>query len=102
MIRLGFRLTLGGGRDAAARLVMIAIAVALGVALLLTTLAGINAVNTPNTRSAWLYSGPTISTARSSAASTSPPPGQAHPSHLASRTCQARASSMLRLHSAGS
>ncbi len=34
MIRLGLRLTLGGGREAAARLVVTAIAVALGVGML--------------------------------------------------------------------
>ena len=40
MIRLGLRLTLAGGREAVTRLVIIAAAVALGVGLLLTTLAG--------------------------------------------------------------
>jgi hypothetical protein len=54
MIRLGLRLTLSGGREAAARLIMIVAAVALGVGMLLTTLAGINAVNTQNGRYAWL------------------------------------------------
>jgi hypothetical protein len=44
MIRLGLRLTLGGGREAAARLVITAAAVALGVGLLLSSLAGINAL----------------------------------------------------------
>ena len=54
MIRLGLRLALAGGREAVARLVVIAAAVALGVGLLLTTLAGINAVNAQNARYAWL------------------------------------------------
>jgi hypothetical protein len=54
VIRLGLRLTVGGGREAAARLIVMAAAVALGTGLLLTCLAGINAVNTQNVRSAWL------------------------------------------------
>ncbi|EIV92081.1 FtsX-like permease family protein [Frankia sp. QA3] len=57
MIRLGLRLTLRGGRQAAARLALIAVAVALGVAMLLATLAGINAVNAQNARYAWLATG---------------------------------------------
>jgi hypothetical protein len=58
MIRLGLRLTLGGGREAAVRLVITAAAVALGVGLLLSSLAGLNAVNIQNGRYAWLSSGP--------------------------------------------
>jgi hypothetical protein len=54
MIRLGLRLTVAGGREAIARLAMIAIAVAIGIGLLLTTLASINAVNSQNARYAWL------------------------------------------------
>ncbi|WP_261575336.1 FtsX-like permease family protein [Frankia gtarii] len=54
MIRLGLRLTISGGREAVARLTLIAIAVAIGVTLLLTALAGINAVNHQNSRFAWL------------------------------------------------
>jgi hypothetical protein len=57
VIRLGLRLTLRGGREAATRLVVIAAAVALGVALLLATLAGIRAVDAQNTRNAWLETG---------------------------------------------
>lgn len=57
MIRLGLRLTLGGGKDAAVRLIMIATAVAIGVALLLTTLASLRGVNTQNSRYAWLETG---------------------------------------------
>ncbi|HKF33615.1 MAG TPA: FtsX-like permease family protein [Jatrophihabitantaceae bacterium] len=57
MIRFGLRLTLRGGRDAATRLVLIATAVAIGVGLLLATLAGLNAVNTQNARFAWLETG---------------------------------------------
>ncbi len=63
MIRLGLRLTLGGGREAAVRLVMVAVAVAIGVGMLLTTLASLNAVNTQNARYAWLETGYTGSNA---------------------------------------
>ena len=54
MIRFGLRLTLAGGREAATRLVLVAVAVTLGVGLLLTTLAGIHGVNAQNDRYAWL------------------------------------------------
>jgi hypothetical protein len=57
MIRLGLRLTISGGREAVGRLALIAVAVAIGVALLLTTMAGINAVRTQNRRFAWLETG---------------------------------------------
>lgn len=57
MIRFGVRLAVAGGRAAVARLLTVAAAVALGSGLLLATLAGINAVNTQNTRYAWLNSG---------------------------------------------
>ena len=54
MIRLGVRLTVNGGREALVRLVVTAAAVALGVGLLLVTVAGINAVQAQNRRIAWL------------------------------------------------
>ena len=57
MIRFGLRLTLAGGREALTRLIMITVAVAIGVGLLLATLAGINGVNAQNARYAWLNSG---------------------------------------------
>ena len=57
MIRLGLRLTLRGGREAAARLVVTAAAVALGVCLLLTALACMNALNAQNARARWLGTG---------------------------------------------
>ncbi|MFF3380083.1 FtsX-like permease family protein [Streptomyces sp. NPDC002680] len=57
MIRLGLRLTLSGGREAGARLAVIAAAVALGVGLLLSILAAINATATQNSRNAWLNTG---------------------------------------------
>jgi hypothetical protein len=57
VILLGLRLTLAGGREAATRLVLVAVAVTLGVGLVLTTLAGINAVHAQNDRYAWLETG---------------------------------------------
>ncbi|MFE2430221.1 FtsX-like permease family protein [Streptomyces sp. NPDC059373] len=57
MISFGLRLTLRGGREAVARLIVTAAAVALGVGLLLVTLAAVNGVNTQNARYAWLNSG---------------------------------------------
>ena len=44
MIGVGLRLVFNGGREAVTRLVVVAIAVGLGVGLLLTTLAATNAV----------------------------------------------------------
>ncbi len=69
MIRLGLRLTLAGGREAVARLVMIATAVAIGVALLLISVAGMNAVNAQNARYAWLNTGTGSATRAGAAAS---------------------------------
>ncbi len=54
MIRLSLQLTLRGGREAIMRLVVTALGVALGVAMLLITLSTINAVNAQNSRYAWL------------------------------------------------
>jgi hypothetical protein len=68
VIRLGLRLTLRGGREAVVRLVLIAVAVALGVGMLLVTLAGINAVNAQNSRYGWLGTGSGPTTAAGSTA----------------------------------
>jgi hypothetical protein len=57
VIRLGLRLTVNGGKEAAVRLAITTAAVALGVGLLLITLAGMNAINAQNSRSAWLNTG---------------------------------------------
>jgi len=57
VIPLALRPTVGGGRETLARLVAIVLAVAIGVALLLATPAGINAVNAQNARYAWLETG---------------------------------------------
>ncbi|MEU8179488.1 FtsX-like permease family protein [Micromonospora sp. NPDC049047] len=55
MIRFGLRLALAGGREALTRLLVIAAAVAIGSGLLLTTLAGVNAVDAQLTRYASMY-----------------------------------------------
>jgi len=76
MIRFGLHLTLRGGREAVVRLVVTAVAVALGVGLLLATLAAVHAVDTQNARYAWLNSGtpeataPDVYVARDGGAST--------------------------------
>jgi hypothetical protein len=57
VIGFAVRLTLRGGREALIRTIVIAAAVALGVGLLLTTLAGVTAVNRQNDRYAWLETG---------------------------------------------
>src|ERR1017187_767893 len=54
MIRLGLRLTFGSGREAALRVLVTALAVALGVGLLLACLAGVNELHAQTDRSAWL------------------------------------------------
>ncbi|MCK9897801.1 FtsX-like permease family protein [Frankia sp. AgB32] len=57
MIALALRLAVSGGRAAVGRLVLIAAAVAIGVGMLLSTLAGTNAVGHQNDRQMWLASG---------------------------------------------
>jgi hypothetical protein len=57
MIPLGVRLAVAGGREAITRLALIAVAVAIGVALLLVTLASTNAFGAQNERYAWLQTG---------------------------------------------
>ena len=54
MIRLGLRLSLCGGREAALRVLVVAGAVALGVGLLLMALAGDNGLHVQADRGAWL------------------------------------------------
>jgi hypothetical protein len=73
MIRLGLRLTLAGGREALTRLALIAVAVTIGVGLLLATVASLNAVNAQNARYAWLETG----YAGSNAPAASPAAGRA-------------------------
>ena len=57
MIPLGLRLVVSGGREAITRLVVLAVAVGLGVGLLLTAVAATNAVTTWNNRHAWFWTG---------------------------------------------
>ncbi len=57
MIPLGLRLAISGGREAITRLVILAVAVGLGVGLLLTALAATNAVTAWNNRHAWYWTG---------------------------------------------
>jgi hypothetical protein len=57
MIRFGLRLAVAGGTEAITRLALIAVAVAIGVGLLLTTLGSLNAFTAQNERYAWLETG---------------------------------------------
>ena len=56
MIRFGLRLTLAGGREALVRLVVIAVAMALGVGMLVAALAGLGGVTSQNDRYGWANS----------------------------------------------
>jgi hypothetical protein len=56
VIRLGLRMAVAGGRAAIARLAIIAVAVAVGVGLLLSSLAGMTAVQRQDAEYAWLNS----------------------------------------------
>jgi hypothetical protein len=53
MLRLGLRLTVRGGREGAVRLIVTAVAVALGAAILLAVLADFNAFRAANGRPCW-------------------------------------------------
>jgi hypothetical protein len=57
VIRLSLRLVISGGREAVTRLVVLAVAVGLGVGLLLTAVAATNAALTWNNRHAWFWTG---------------------------------------------
>ncbi|MER6569006.1 FtsX-like permease family protein [Streptomyces sp. NPDC001093] len=67
MIAFALRLAVSGGREAVARLAMIAAAVAIGVGLLLSTFASMNAVERTNQRQVWLDTGAASRTERASA-----------------------------------
>ncbi|WP_127505583.1 FtsX-like permease family protein [Actinoplanes solisilvae] len=56
MIRFGLRLTLAGGREAAVRLIVISVAMALGVGMLVAALAGLGGVSSQNDRYGWANS----------------------------------------------
>ncbi len=72
MIRLGLRLTLGSGRDAARRVLVTAAAVALGVGLLLIALAGVNGLHAQTNRGAWLDTSPKTVPSSSDSSTSSP------------------------------
>ncbi|MCU7826386.1 FtsX-like permease family protein [Kitasatospora sp. DSM 101779] len=78
MIALALRLSVSGGREALARLLSIAAAVAVGVSLLLSTLAGINAVDASNERQLWWNTG---AAARTASAPVDPLWWRAHDDH---------------------
>jgi FtsX-like permease family protein len=63
VIRLGLRLAVSGGREAIARLVILAAAVGIGVGLLLTVVSAVNAVGVQNDRYAWLDTGTPLASA---------------------------------------
>ncbi|WP_369224420.1 FtsX-like permease family protein [Streptomyces sp. R39] len=67
MIAFAFRLAVSGGRGALARLAMITAAVAIGVGLLLSTFASMNAVERTNHRQVWLDTGAAGRTEQASA-----------------------------------
>jgi hypothetical protein len=56
-VGLGLRLAVNGGREAVTRLVILAVAVGLGVGLLLTAMAATSAVTSWNNRHAWFWTG---------------------------------------------
>jgi len=72
VIGLGLRLVVSGGREAIIRLVVLAVAVGLGVGLLLTAVAATNAVTTWNNRHAWLWTGTASVPASPATAGTAP------------------------------
>jgi hypothetical protein len=73
VIRLGLRLTLRGDREAAVRLAITTLAVAIGVGMLLITLAGTNALRAQSRRADWLHPGPAPVTGLGPAAGTRGP-----------------------------
>jgi hypothetical protein len=71
VIRLGLRLAVSGGREAVVRLIILAVAVGIGVGLLLTVVSAVNAVGVQNDRYAWLDTGaPAASGSAASAGAT--------------------------------
>lgn len=75
MTGLGLRLAVAGGKEAIGRLALIAVAVAIGVGLLLTTLGSINAFGAQDERYAWLETGFAGAEAPPGAASAGGPAG---------------------------
>ncbi|WP_354644128.1 FtsX-like permease family protein [Kitasatospora camelliae] len=79
MIAFALRLAVSGGREAVARLFMITAAVAVGVGLLLSTLAGISAVERSNERQLWFNTG---AASRTGTAPVDPLWWRAHEDHV--------------------
>ncbi|MFH9350037.1 FtsX-like permease family protein [Kitasatospora sp. NPDC017646] len=67
MIPFSLRLAVSGGREAVARLLMIAAAVAIGVGLLLSAFSSVNAIDRANERQVWMNTGAKGATAAGSA-----------------------------------
>ncbi|WBP90141.1 FtsX-like permease family protein [Kitasatospora cathayae] len=67
MIPFSLRLAVSGGREAVARLLMIAAAVAIGVGLLLSTFSSLNAIDRANERQLWMNTGAKGATAAAAA-----------------------------------
>ena len=90
MIPLGLRLVVSGGREAITRLVVLAIAVGLGVGLLLTAVAATNALSAWNSRHAWFWTGTAwVPPGPATGATTTEPrpkPGLVVPTRCRSRT----------------
>jgi hypothetical protein len=72
VIGLGLRLVISGGREAVTRLLVLAVAVGLGVGLLLTAVAATNAVTTWNNRHGWFWTGTSSVPADPAAATIAP------------------------------
>jgi len=73
MIGLGLRMAVSGGREAVVRLVIVAAAVGIGVGLLLTVIAAVNAVGVQNDRYAWLDTGARAASGRATTATSREP-----------------------------
>ncbi len=58
MIRFGLRLSTRGGKESLVRLIVMALAVSVGVAMLLLTMATINGLGAQNSRGAWMATSP--------------------------------------------
>src|ERR1700722_12215614 len=81
MIRFGLRLSTRGGKESLVRLVVMALAVSIGVAMLLLTLATINGLGTQNARGSWMATTPIHEVGLPNFGG--PPNAHAAPSHFA-------------------
>jgi|SRR3984957_1380525 len=74
MIRFGLRLSTRGGKESLVRLVVMALAVSVGVAMLLLTMATINGLGTQNSRGAWMATSPRFGNGQPNFAGRGTPP----------------------------